>query len=214
MELRMPARLAALSWMTLMLASGAANAEELVACVHASKGTLRIVASASACSPRKETAVTWNVAGPEGPSGPAGPPGPSNALSVVDANGQSLGLLVGIQRGFSFTVFLPALESSVEIHRSGNVAPSGSSWFAEPGCTGQAFVDSDDAHLIWVSPERFFVPRVEPEKSVTVKSRLDSDGECVDDESQENAVPADEVDDLGIDFPVAVPLFIRSGPVD
>jgi hypothetical protein len=38
-------------------------------------GSMRMVASATECT-SKETAVTWNVAGPQGPQGEQGPPGP------------------------------------------------------------------------------------------------------------------------------------------
>jgi hypothetical protein len=68
------------------------------ACKHPSGGWLRQVASASQCR-RRETAVSWNVAGAKGdkgdpgPAGPAGPAGPKGDSGTVVSG---LGTLNGV----------------------------------------------------------------------------------------------------------------------
>ena len=57
------------------IAAAAAADEVIYACRHPNGGWVRLVSSASACRAR-ESAVSWNVAGPAGPPGPAGPQGP------------------------------------------------------------------------------------------------------------------------------------------
>jgi Collagen triple helix repeat (20 copies) len=60
---------------TLALAPISAGAQQqILACVHANSGAVRIVAQSTACR-TPEKLVTWNVVGPQGPPGPAGPAG-------------------------------------------------------------------------------------------------------------------------------------------
>jgi hypothetical protein len=48
--------------------------QQILACVHANSGAVRIVAQATDCR-TPERLVTWNTVGPQGPPGPAGPAG-------------------------------------------------------------------------------------------------------------------------------------------
>jgi Collagen triple helix repeat (20 copies) len=60
---------------TLALSPISADAQQqILACVHANSGAVRIVAQATACRV-PERLVTWNVVGPQGPPGPAGAAG-------------------------------------------------------------------------------------------------------------------------------------------
>jgi hypothetical protein len=60
---------------TLALSPIRADAQQqILACVHANSGAVRIVAEAPACR-TPERLVTWNVVGPQGPPGPAGAAG-------------------------------------------------------------------------------------------------------------------------------------------
>jgi hypothetical protein len=71
-------------------------AQQLIACVNTKNGGMRLVGSPADCNASKETAVSWNVVGPEGPQGdqgepgPQGPPGPP--LRVFDGEGNVLGI--------------------------------------------------------------------------------------------------------------------------
>ena len=83
---------------TLTLASAAvaqSQTASIFACVDRNKGDLRVVGSLSACDPRKETPISWEVggsgpagaAGPVGPMGPAGPQGPAGPAGPTGATG-------------------------------------------------------------------------------------------------------------------------------
>lgn len=68
-------------------ASLTASASVIHVCVNKSKGTVRIVASATACDAKTETALTWNSKGPEGPAGPEGLKGPRGATGATGLAG-------------------------------------------------------------------------------------------------------------------------------
>ncbi len=68
-------------------ASLAASASEIHICVNKSKGTVRIVASATACNATTETALTWNQQGPVGPKGPQGIQGKRGATGATGPTG-------------------------------------------------------------------------------------------------------------------------------
>jgi hypothetical protein len=57
------------------------------ACVHQSKGVIRIVAAGTACS-ANEQALSWNQVGPQGPAGPEGAPGVAGAIGPAGPQGE------------------------------------------------------------------------------------------------------------------------------
>ena len=70
-------------------ASSAAVGQTQPAAIHAcigSSGLLQVVAAGTACN-KNQTALTWNVAGPQGLVGPPGPPGPSTAFTTDNFSG-------------------------------------------------------------------------------------------------------------------------------
>jgi hypothetical protein len=71
-----------------VLASGSAHAQELIACVNTKKGTLRMVTAPSDCNTRRETAVSWSMAGTQGPPGEQGPPGAQGPAGPPGAQGE------------------------------------------------------------------------------------------------------------------------------
>jgi hypothetical protein len=56
----------------IMLTTAPAFAQQLIACVNTKNGGMRLVGSAADCNPSKETAVAWNVVGPQGTQGDPG----------------------------------------------------------------------------------------------------------------------------------------------
>jgi hypothetical protein len=64
-----------------------ASASEIHMCINSSKGTVRLVATATACNPKTETALTWNEKGPVGPAGPVGPQGKRGPTGSVGPQG-------------------------------------------------------------------------------------------------------------------------------
>ena len=67
-----------------------AQSQHIYACVHKSSAQVRIVSSAADCR-NTETAVMWNVVGPQGPIGPPGPAGPQGAEGDMGPRGPSDG---------------------------------------------------------------------------------------------------------------------------
>ena len=63
------------------------NASLIHACVKNSNGSIRIVAANSSCNANNETALDWNILGPQGPQGPAGPDGPQGPIGPQGAEG-------------------------------------------------------------------------------------------------------------------------------
>ena len=71
----------------LMLAVPAsAQAEEIHGCVKGKKGKLRIVAEGVACK-KKETPISWSVAGPTGEKGEPGEDGAKGDTGATGATG-------------------------------------------------------------------------------------------------------------------------------
>jgi hypothetical protein len=68
------------------LASDAAHAQQLYACVNNSSGTIKMVAAGTACD-NGATLFVWNAAGPIGPQGPQGPAGPAGATGSAGPAG-------------------------------------------------------------------------------------------------------------------------------
>jgi hypothetical protein len=68
-------------------ASGTADEERYVGCVHRRSGNLRVIdPEAGSCRPA-ETQITWNEAGPAGPAGPPGEPGVLGSLDDLEGLG-------------------------------------------------------------------------------------------------------------------------------
>jgi hypothetical protein len=125
------------------------------ACLTAKGGSIRIVAATETCK-TSETALDWNITGPQGPIGTTGPQGPPGgpqgpagpqgeagigALRVIGADGAPVGVFpdpynVGVRHPTYGWLLL-------------NVVPSGVvkqfdvlKLYAESGCTGQEYTDS------------------------------------------------------------------------
>jgi collagen triple helix repeat protein len=64
------------------------DASTLHGCVDSKSGLVRIVADASLCNTKKESAVAWNVQGPVGPQGPQGEQGPVGATGPQGPQGE------------------------------------------------------------------------------------------------------------------------------
>lgn len=62
------------------------SSDVLTACVKKVNGQVRIISSGGKCLP-SETAISWNVAGPQGPAGPAGPEGPAGQAGPQGPSG-------------------------------------------------------------------------------------------------------------------------------
>lgn len=58
------------------VAVAAHDTNTIHACRNDATGDLRAVDDPSQCNPRRESALAWNVQGPQGPQGPEGPAGP------------------------------------------------------------------------------------------------------------------------------------------
>ncbi len=135
-----------------------AEAAVINACVHRANGSVRIVEPGTSCK-RSETAMAWNStgpagdpglpgatgpagsAGPQGPVGPEGPPGPM-LLSVVDANGKTVGWAVGTD---SMSAHVPFRVGDVSIvlrvYRNGiQDSGEGGPYFESADCTGSAYL--------------------------------------------------------------------------
>lgn len=152
--------------LTLSLAGLPSRAEAAVinACVNRENGLVRIVAPGTPCR-RSENAMAWHntgptgdpgppgatgpagpagsqgSAGPQGPVGPEGPAGPM-LLSVVDANGKTVGWAVGTD---SMSAHLPFRFSDVSIvlrvYRNGiQDSGEGGPIFESADCTGSAYL--------------------------------------------------------------------------
>jgi hypothetical protein len=72
-------------------------------CVDNRTGAIRIVGATQNCTPSKETALDWNIAGPTGPQGIRGPEGPQGTAGVpgvgsprvINGAGSDIGALMG-----------------------------------------------------------------------------------------------------------------------
>ena len=63
-----------------------ALAQQLFACARNNNGQLRLASGPGQCD-GNETAVSWNIAGPQGPAGPAGPQGPEGPEGPAGVSG-------------------------------------------------------------------------------------------------------------------------------
>ena len=71
----------------LALAPISADAQQIVACVNNSSGTIHVVVQAGQSCQGNEVTLIWNIIGPPGPQGPAGPPGPVGPVGPVGPQG-------------------------------------------------------------------------------------------------------------------------------
>ena len=78
------------------------DASRIHGCVDNRSGALRIIGATQNCTANRETALDWNIAGPqgsqgiqgpEGPSGPAGSPG-AGSPRVINGAGTDIGALI------------------------------------------------------------------------------------------------------------------------
>lgn len=88
------------------------------------------------------------LAGPQGEPGETGPQGPAGAsLHLKDNDDQMIGILMNLDRGGVYSVYMPELKARLEIVETGGGAavgtePSiGTIWYTSTDCTGDAHVD-------------------------------------------------------------------------
>ena len=105
------------------------------ACVAASGG-LRVIAASELCK-SSETAIQWNVAGPQGPAGPQGVPG-AGLVEVIDALGQHVGFYLDDARVLRE---VSGIRVAVFADHEGFSADQGVSalFFKTPDCSGDAY---------------------------------------------------------------------------
>jgi len=184
-------------WMSVLLllhgAVSPARAQELFACVSTKSGSLRMVASPADCIASRETAVSWNVVGPQGPpgeqgppgpEGPPGPPGPTGSpLRVFDGEGNVLGIPWDNGRIFNEELGLTVLMGTPR----GLSTASVSVYFASPDCSGQGFLDVGYEPTFFLAqtllgpypspfPTYFVAPKDGAIQSVNVHTSLESYG--------------------------------------
>lgn len=165
------------------------------ACVSKNDGSVRIVSSASQCSTRRETAVSWNQVGPTGPTGPAGLPGPAGvagtqgvpgpagagALMVYDVNNNVVGPMISnwqvvIKPTGTFPLILGLLLEFNGAANFGGFNPSSyvSFYHTSSDCTGTRYLQ-----YYYMSPSNIFVQGNTvyygslPQQTITIASRSD-----------------------------------------
>lgn len=217
-----------------------ALAQVIQGCVSG-KGALRVVAAPDDCK-RKETAISWNVAGPpgmdgmdgaDGTPGPEGPPGPGRDLRVFDATGFEVGLYLagGEDVSSPWLVFMESLGFYLTMDARGNLerVPRLTVHFTEPNCEGFPRIARDTVTiappLTVIGPgsrddpnRRFFYAITgDPTESVPVFSSLDSSqGVCnVGTGGAEPSVSAVEVpaEDLAFLGALVPPLYVAPAEI-
>jgi hypothetical protein len=156
-----------------------------------------MVASASDCNVSKETAVSWNVVGPQGPpgepglagtpgaDGEPGPPGPAGSpLRAFDGEGNVLGIPLETGRVFNEDLGLMVM---VQTLREGSFAPE--LYFGGPDCAGQPFLyvgggswtlaDTLLGPYPAAFPTYFVAPSAPETESVEFQSSLSPTNGCV-----------------------------------
>jgi hypothetical protein len=219
----------------------AGTAQVIHGCVK-NNGSLRIVASSSSCSGNEtplswNAQGPQGVPGADGEPGAQGPPGP--VLRVFDALGNNLGLNVGttmftasgvgadsnvdIKLASGFTIPLTtALTRFFDPNAPGTIkSVSYPVLFTDLGCQGEMVAENIPAVAGYVGRVKDNAPlliavRDEPLELRSVKSFLSNGGTCRTLTAPRN-VRAPVVDfisesDLGISFPVAVPVRIAPAP--
>lgn len=166
-------------------------------CYNNKTGVLRKVNSPSDCD-SKETAISWNVVGPQGVSGPQGPkgdkgdagPGGSGALRIVDSVGNEVGFYIpqGVFANDATVLrFIPSLDNwfIFTVNKDGFSNPALSFVYESTDCTGQGYVNSFNAF----PTDDFFIAAgitfhgigyypVGPRVTITPRSAGFTGGEC------------------------------------
>jgi hypothetical protein len=204
-------------------AAGPARAQELFACVTTKTGSLRMVASPAECNATRETAVSWNMVGPQGPQGPAGPQGaqgqqgpqgpegepgpPGGGFYLYDATGTRIGPMA--PSGF---VYLASVSAFALVTMGGSVHATESQWvfFDEANCEGKGFVPFARRLLENGSTPRYFVGTAPIVVASFESALVPAMGECIAYLETHEAFPATEItlDDLGLQIPVPAPTFV------
>ena len=199
------------------------------ACVKPN-GNLRIVASPADCN-ANETPLAWNQQGPPGQDGAPGepgeqgepgPPGTSGAqLSVFDATGAEIGLLVDSSLGEQFIVYLESVDATILLAVDGTwlvESPGGQIIFEDFDCQGQGFVPLEFVARVTGESGRFFIGR-RGAPPVDLGTGYESRwlGACANDQNSgpiNDVIPADEIlfEDLGLTFPLPGPIYVAPTP--
>jgi hypothetical protein len=134
---------------------------------------------------------------------------------VLDANGQTLGLLLFVHTGLTFAteIYESSLKKVILIEEStGNIGVS-QLLFTTGDCSGQAYVAAPYSYLIVRNSGKYYTGQlVAPSSDVIIQSYLIGDGSpCASVVETPYVVPAEEVSASSIPFslPVALPLQIQ-----
>jgi hypothetical protein len=210
---------AALLLTALLAMPAGAGAATIYACKKPS-GTLRLVGRRTRCR-RGQTKLSWNTEGPAGRNGANGSngangrnglnglngaAGAAGAFSVIDRNGDDVGLFAGIAYPFGIAVYLPS--GAVLIYDNSPVSNGPSIYFSiafykQAGCAGQPYVVSSglpfETPLILQNPpapgSAMYFPTTLTPESFTYQSFRTSSG-CTN--STGTANPAYPVEQDGV----------------
>jgi hypothetical protein len=214
-----------------VLAAGPIHAQELIACVNTKKGTLRMVAAPSDCNARRETAVSWSMAGTQGPPGEQGAPGEQgppgeqgepgpagSPLRVFDATGAEVGVFnSGTLNRLS--IFHEPTGALFEVNRDGSLVPPNTTGllYEDPDCDPAlgVFIQADVAVGGFLSMTAEGLVQVEAGAQAAIQSirgmRVAPQEACQEANSDVLAVPVATVE-LGLTFPLATPLSVAPAP--
>jgi hypothetical protein len=155
--------------------------QAILGCYHHKNGKLRIVADYSLCK-KTELPITWNVGGGEqGPPGPKGdkgdtglqgiqgiqgakgdkgdvglqgPAGPASSITLLSANDELLGVLLGITHN-NATMYIPSLERFMMTSTTnGESYISNDVYFTGEGCTGNIFMQAGQNYEYFIITNR------------------------------------------------------------
>lgn len=115
------------------------------ACVKKSNGAVRIVDPSSKCK-NSESAIQWNITGPQGPTGPLGSTGPQGlgTLLLVDASGHTIGTY---DAGQSAIILVGNVRVEIGADGSGFQPSSIDFWHDSPDCSGPRYLPDPDPAL-------------------------------------------------------------------
>lgn len=74
------------SSITSMVSAHGGDTSRIHACLNPGNGTIYVVGANLSCGPN-QTALDWNIQGPQGPQGAQGPQGPAGPQGPVGATG-------------------------------------------------------------------------------------------------------------------------------
>lgn len=140
--------------------------------------------------------------GPKGDQGEVGQPGPPSSPRLLDGNDVEIGTVVGVSgdpphqiytvlvSGIGKLLRIQLSETSTQADVRFDKQPGDAGvLFANPGCSGQAYVDfaiaADENHLRVVETggggtlARFFAPGDGVPENTVAQSRLDGNGSCI-----------------------------------